>query len=175
MITLQVHIIEIYHHRLSFCLHTDVSFGEDRQYSITRALLRIPGTLGVDLLVLGKRHTTPLSPQRPPLLTTTRASPGSLGIYLISMASSMPFNRDSQPAMAGATSGNKRKGSRSRSSYPRKRALIACETCRQRKTKCDNQRPTCGGCVEMQIQCQYKTSSLDVSTFVTHHNDWLLG
>lgn len=39
--------------------------------------------------------------------------------------------------------------------YPRRRALQACQICRSRKTKCDNERPTCGGCSMLGVECNY--------------------
>jgi Fungal Zn(2)-Cys(6) binuclear cluster domain len=39
--------------------------------------------------------------------------------------------------------------------YPRRRALQACQICRSRKTKCDNERPTCGGCSALGVECSY--------------------
>ena len=39
--------------------------------------------------------------------------------------------------------------------YPRRRALQACQICRTRKTKCDNERPTCGSCNAMGVECSY--------------------
>ncbi|CAM1508932.1 Fc.00g026710.m01.CDS01 [Cosmosporella sp. VM-42] len=56
-------------------------------------------------------------------------------------------------------------GARSRAAYPRKRALTACETCRQRKTRCDNQRPTCGGCAELEIHCSFQDPTSVRSTY----------
>ncbi|KFZ02170.1 hypothetical protein V500_00408 [Pseudogymnoascus sp. VKM F-4518 (FW-2643)] len=41
-------------------------------------------------------------------------------------------------------------------SYARKRAVTACQHCRARKTKCDNQRPTCGFCASSDLDCQYE-------------------
>ncbi|KAJ6012407.1 hypothetical protein N7522_002762 [Penicillium canescens] len=38
----------------------------------------------------------------------------------------------------------------------RRRSARACEHCRQRKTKCDGQRPTCGQCVKCNHQCSYE-------------------
>ncbi|KAJ2902733.1 hypothetical protein MKZ38_000159 [Zalerion maritima] len=48
-------------------------------------------------------------------------------------------------------------GKRQRTStiYQRKRAVAACQTCRQRKTKCDNVRPRCGFCQGSGAQCVY--------------------
>ncbi|KAJ5096205.1 hypothetical protein NUU61_005561 [Penicillium alfredii] len=39
--------------------------------------------------------------------------------------------------------------------YPRKRAVTACQLCRARKTKCDNQRPSCRICLSVGVPCQY--------------------
>jgi hypothetical protein len=39
--------------------------------------------------------------------------------------------------------------------YPRRRALQACQICRARKTKCDNERPNCGNCVALGVDCSY--------------------
>jgi hypothetical protein len=39
--------------------------------------------------------------------------------------------------------------------YPRRRALQACQICRARKTKCDNERPTCGSCEALGVECNY--------------------
>lgn len=38
----------------------------------------------------------------------------------------------------------------------RRRALQACEACRTKKSKCDNERPSCGSCVQHGIECVYK-------------------
>lgn len=37
----------------------------------------------------------------------------------------------------------------------RSRGATACETCRGRKTKCNQQRPACGYCVKNDIVCVY--------------------
>lgn len=39
--------------------------------------------------------------------------------------------------------------------YPRRRALQACQICRARKTKCDNERPSCGSCEVLGVECNY--------------------
>src|SRR5271163_1979186 len=39
--------------------------------------------------------------------------------------------------------------------YPRRSALQACQICRARKTKCDNERPTCGSCEALGVECSY--------------------
>ncbi|KAH6695663.1 hypothetical protein F5X68DRAFT_258227 [Plectosphaerella plurivora] len=48
--------------------------------------------------------------------------------------------------------------------FPRKRAVTACETCRARKTKCDNVRPRCSKCVAGDLDCSYDPR-LDHSSF----------
>lgn len=48
--------------------------------------------------------------------------------------------------------------SRTSVTYPRKRAVTACDTCRLKKTKCDNVRPLCGSCARNgNSNCQYST------------------
>lgn len=47
---------------------------------------------------------------------------------------------------------------RSRMSYPRKRAVRACQVCRTRKMKCNNARPICGACRDAGAQCVYEDS-----------------
>lgn len=65
-----------------------------------------------------------------------------------SLRPSPPGRRKSQP-----------KGEAARMSvskdYPRRRALQACQICRARKTKCDNERPNCGNCVALGVECNY--------------------
>ncbi|KAF4437259.1 heterokaryon incompatibility [Fusarium acutatum] len=55
--------------------------------------------------------------------------------------------------------GNKRQ--RTAAMYHRKRAVTACQSCRQRKTKCDNVRPVCGFCSRSGAQCVYPGSGSD--------------
>jgi len=38
----------------------------------------------------------------------------------------------------------------------RRRALQACEACRAKKSKCDNERPSCGSCIQHGVECIYK-------------------
>lgn len=48
--------------------------------------------------------------------------------------------------------------SRITSTYPRRRALTACDTCRLKKIKCDNVRPRCGACSKNgNTNCHYRT------------------
>ena len=41
-------------------------------------------------------------------------------------------------------------------STPRTRTLHACEACRAKKSKCDNERPSCGSCISHGVECVYK-------------------
>lgn len=43
--------------------------------------------------------------------------------------------------------------SRPRGAYPRKRAVRACQTCRARRTKCDNRKPSCSFCERIGAKC----------------------
>src|SRR4051794_10371284 len=49
----------------------------------------------------------------------------------------------------------KRSNPSSRLSYPRKRAIRACQKCRVRRTKCDNVRPACTACLDLGAECIY--------------------
>lgn len=62
--------------------------------------------------------------------------------------------------------------SRAALAYQRHRSLTACQTCRQRKIKCDNVRPVCGSCQKYQASsnsnfppCTYSDSKTDYSSF----------
>ncbi|CAI5759296.1 unnamed protein product [Candida verbasci] len=56
------------------------------------------------------------------------------------------------------TNSKKRSNNRATATYPRKRALTACDTCRLKKIKCDNERPRCGSCIRNgNINCHYRT------------------
>ncbi|KAL4863632.1 hypothetical protein BDV12DRAFT_201889 [Aspergillus spectabilis] len=38
----------------------------------------------------------------------------------------------------------------------RKRLVLACDTCRSRRTKCDGQRPSCNPCCVRGLDCIYQ-------------------
>lgn len=57
----------------------------------------------------------------------------------------------------------KRPAPRGTASYPRKRAVTACQVCRARRTKCDNLKPTCSFCLKVGATCIQ--SSVDLSSF----------
>ncbi|KAH6718437.1 hypothetical protein BKA61DRAFT_302044 [Leptodontidium sp. MPI-SDFR-AT-0119] len=55
-----------------------------------------------------------------------------------------------------ASPGYGRQKSRFRTmSFPRKRAVTACDTCRWKKTKCGNERPVCSSCAKHGWPCSY--------------------
>lgn len=43
-----------------------------------------------------------------------------------------------------------------RTGYPRRRAVTACEVCRERKKRCDNARPSCSFCQSIGVHCEYR-------------------
>ncbi|ETI25155.1 hypothetical protein G647_04528 [Cladophialophora carrionii CBS 160.54] len=65
-------------------------------------------------------------------------------------------------AETALTESRKRPAAR-KSSYPRKRAIQACQKCRVRRTKCNNARPSCSSCLSIGAECTY--SEGDHSTF----------
>jgi hypothetical protein len=64
-----------------------------------------------------------------------------------------------RPSRPGRNKASIQKGDLGRMSfakdYPRRRALQACQICRTRKTKCDNERPSCGNCEVLGVECNY--------------------
>ncbi|KAH6618790.1 hypothetical protein C7974DRAFT_441275 [Boeremia exigua] len=67
-----------------------------------------------------------------------------------------------EPAPADRT-GQKRPAPRGSASYPRKRAVTACQVCRARRTKCDNAKPACTFCVKVGAKCIQ--APVDLSSF----------
>ena len=62
--------------------------------------------------------------------------------------------------------------SRVAATYPRKRALTACDTCRLKKIKCDNVRPRCGSCIKNgNLNCHYRTDDQQkiILVMILHH------
>jgi hypothetical protein len=59
--------------------------------------------------------------------------------------------------------GHKRPAPRGTASYPRKRAVTACQVCRARRTKCDNAKPACSFCVKVGATCVQ--APVDLSSF----------
>ncbi|RPB24475.1 hypothetical protein L211DRAFT_807714 [Terfezia boudieri ATCC MYA-4762] len=88
-------------------------------------------------------HTSPVAPSQ-------QQDRGIKRSYPASSISSSPT------AVAGGGAGIST-FSRAAVSYPRKRAIAACQVCRGRKTKCDNERPSCGFCRQAGATCVYES------------------
>jgi hypothetical protein len=43
---------------------------------------------------------------------------------------------------------------------------MACETCWKRKSKCDNARPSCGSCKDLEVECSWRDFKSDYSSLV---------
>ncbi|OJD17964.1 hypothetical protein AJ78_01995 [Emergomyces pasteurianus Ep9510] len=48
--------------------------------------------------------------------------------------------------------------------YPRRRATVACEVCRSRKSRCDGNRPKCRLCSELNAHCIYREPGIKLDT-----------
>ncbi|KAF2835678.1 C6 zinc finger domain-containing protein [Patellaria atrata CBS 101060] len=71
------------------------------------------------------------------------------------------LSNEAQPQGNGPTSNDNRSNPKKRPStdtidYPRRRATIACEICRSRKSRCDGSRPKCRLCTELNAECVYR-------------------
>jgi hypothetical protein len=99
----------------------------------------------------------------PDLSPTTGENPGFPGLdlsYQPRKRSSQDGTRDGpRPSPPGRKKSSGQKVDHGRMSfakdYPRRRALQACQICRARKTKCDNERPNCGSCEALGVECNY--------------------
>lgn len=100
------------------------------------------------------------------ILNPSSNNSGSTGLQAPLDAARQPIDlsvtEDSPQGSTGDAS-RKRPASRIKSSYPRKRAIQACQKCRVRRTKCDNRRPTCSSCSDLGVECNY--SEGDPSSF----------
>ncbi|KAF1931342.1 uncharacterized protein M421DRAFT_56388 [Didymella exigua CBS 183.55] len=63
--------------------------------------------------------------------------------------------------------------------FSRKRSLTACQLCRTRKTKCNNERPICSKCIELNAQCVYEgdeaTATVPPAIRILERLDYLIG
>ncbi|KAF2664136.1 hypothetical protein BT63DRAFT_429676 [Microthyrium microscopicum] len=53
----------------------------------------------------------------------------------------------------------------------RKRRTLACDTCHQRKLKCDQGVPACGRCIKSKTSCSYSNGQ-DIQAEKSSHNSW---
>lgn len=79
------------------------------------------------------------------------------------MESSWQHSTPPQIPARGPCTGQKRPAPRGSASYPRKRAVTACQVCRARRTKCDNAKPACSFCVKSGAKCIQ--APVDLSSF----------
>lgn len=97
-----------------------------------------------------RAHTSPpqtqqqLSAQNAPPSIQQALTPQQHTQYLLPKTT-LTYNDNSPKGKKRQLHSNKNV-SRAAAMYPRKRALTACNTCRVKKTKCDNRRPICGAC-----------------------------
>jgi hypothetical protein len=57
-------------------------------------------------------------------------------------------------------------GTRAKPTNKRRRIAKACETCRQRKSRCDGSHPTCGLCSQQGIECYYRDATTATASAV---------
>ncbi|KAJ5438395.1 uncharacterized protein N7458_009393 [Penicillium daleae] len=67
-----------------------------------------------------------------------------------------PPERDIDPITGGELEGTKKRSSEDAAEYPRRRATIACQICRLRKTRCNGARPKCQLCSDLDAECVYR-------------------
>lgn len=60
------------------------------------------------------------------------------------------------PSEEGSINPLKRRNTDAAVDYPRRRATIACEVCRSRKSRCDGTKPKCKLCTELGAECIYR-------------------
>lgn len=97
----------------------------------------------------GVMECLPIAPRVP--------DPGDLDINRYRPATaSDPAPSGSARADATSVLSRKRQQPREKAAYPRKRAVQACRTCRLRRTKCDNEHPSCTSCVNLGVECRYQ-------------------
>lgn len=100
-----------------------------------------------------------------PLRTTSAAYYRSSSSRTSSASITMPQSPDAGTPPPPTQSTQRRRVERQRTdvTYPRKRAVRACKTCRVKKVKCNNARPICGMCAEFNATCTYDDSTEDCS------------
>ena len=67
-----------------------------------------------------------------------------------SESSSIGANAESVPAQSVKTDATKSGGRRSRNAVK-----LACHVCRQKRIRCDGQRPACESCIRAGVSCEY--------------------
>ncbi|KAK8152188.1 putative Zn(II)2Cys6 transcription factor [Phyllosticta citrichinensis] len=78
----------------------------------------------------------------------------------------------------GSVSNAKKRPSTDTIDYPRRRAIIACEICRSRKSRCDGNRPRCRLCTELNADCVYREPGIKLDAgdkLILEHLDRIEG
>ncbi|KAJ8104266.1 hypothetical protein POJ06DRAFT_298625 [Lipomyces tetrasporus] len=127
----------------------------------------------VSLRTLYAHDVSPGSSPVNGLRTAASASSGSTGS---SGREPIPDYRPGPPIAthdsADSSSGKKRGVTQiqdDRIDYPRRRAVIACEICRARKSKCDGAQPKCRLCNDLNAECVYRERGLKYNDFYKLH------
>jgi hypothetical protein len=123
-------------------------------------------------------YSTNGAPHSPPTqsLNATFSDPPQVPHNMVTGSLSQVLNAEfvqGGAALQAPESGSTKQGlkrrrtdnSRAIMSYPRKRAVTACQLCRHRKTKCNNERPKCKLCADVGADCVYEDRA-DHSSYV---------
>ena len=94
--------------------------------------------------------------------------------------STSPTDRTLDPDINrnGANVPGKKRWSQDATDYPRRRATIACEICRSRKSRCDGTKPKCRLCTELGAQCVYREPGIKLDAgdkLILEHLDRIEG
>src|SRR5687767_8377616 len=92
----------------------------------------------------------------------TRAVPTELPPIASQLLQTPQASSNDDPMKPGNRPG-KRPAARGTAFYPRKRSNHACQACRARKIKCDNNVPSCSSCLSAGAICIQST--VDLSSF----------
>jgi hypothetical protein len=127
-------------------------------------------THDIDFVKTGPRTLChAMEPSFPHILNPQIASFGSMvdnaEVAQLEDSSIAPASNEFIQDTTALNGSRKRPISRIKSTYPRKRAIQACQKCRARRTKCNNVRPACSSCLDLGVECNYAES--DPSRYVT--------
>lgn len=117
-------------------------------------------------------HATEIS--RPNALWESSYEPETSPVWSILGLRVVAEYRFSAPAsisrIMDAANARKRPASRGTAAYPRKRAVTACQTCRARRTKCDNLKPKCSFCLKtVRVPPEACTTLNEPELYLTTH------
>ncbi|KAI1420930.1 hypothetical protein F5Y12DRAFT_80865 [Xylaria sp. FL1777] len=109
------------------------------------------------------KSPTGIKPQRNPSFTREGILGSAQKARNLSQASEQPGSgalgtngMQKTPSDEGSINPLKRRNTDATVDYPRRRATIACEVCRSRKSRCDGTKPKCKLCTELGAECIYR-------------------